>query len=194
MQTDGRRILLGPAWPSEWNCDFKLHAPYQTTVEGRVQDGKLTVTQVVPESRRSDIVILPLKTGVIPVAVSQGKAATASSTYHQAGYDPTKAIDGDSATRWASADGARSGWLEVDLGKPTAVSRAVIQELAWPAVDEFTIEAQTPGGEWRVVHQGGAIGANLTATFPTSTARKFRLNLRHATGNLNIEEFQLFEN
>lgn len=194
MQTDGRRILLGPAWPREWNCDFKLHAPFQTTVEGRVANGSLTVTKIVPESRRADLVVLPLKTGVIPEPVSQGRTATASSTYHQAGYDPTKAVDGDSATRWASADGARSGWLEVDLGRPTSVSRAVIQEIAWPAVDEFTIEVQTPDGKWRIIHQGGAIGSNLTVAFPTTTARKFRLHLKHATGNLNIEEFQLFTN
>lgn len=37
MQCNGRRILLCPAWPAEWDCDFKLHAPDQTTVEGRVE-------------------------------------------------------------------------------------------------------------------------------------------------------------
>ena len=37
LQTDGRRILLLPAWPPEWTADFKLHAPYQTTVEGHVE-------------------------------------------------------------------------------------------------------------------------------------------------------------
>ena len=34
MQTDGRRIQLLPAWPRDWTADFKLYAPYQTTVEG----------------------------------------------------------------------------------------------------------------------------------------------------------------
>jgi hypothetical protein len=62
MQTDGKRILLGPAWPAEWNCEFKLHAPYQTIVEGHVADGRLVVDQVVPESRNGDITIFPLKT------------------------------------------------------------------------------------------------------------------------------------
>jgi hypothetical protein len=27
MQTVGRKILLLPAWPKNWNADFKLHAP-----------------------------------------------------------------------------------------------------------------------------------------------------------------------
>jgi hypothetical protein len=61
MQCFGKRILLGPAWPKDWDCEFKLHAPYQTTVEGRVAGGKVVVDKVTPESRRADIEIFPLK-------------------------------------------------------------------------------------------------------------------------------------
>ena len=28
MQCDGKRILLLPAWPTNWIADFKLHAPF----------------------------------------------------------------------------------------------------------------------------------------------------------------------
>lgn len=55
MQTDGRKIFLLPAWPKDWDCEFKLHAPYQTTVEGRVLGGKIVQLKVTPESRRKDI-------------------------------------------------------------------------------------------------------------------------------------------
>ena len=34
MQCEGNRIQLLPAWPKEWEADFKLHAPGQTTVQG----------------------------------------------------------------------------------------------------------------------------------------------------------------
>lgn len=57
MQTDGRRIHLLPAWPKEWTADFKLHAPYQTTVEGHVENGKVTGLKVTPPSRAKDIVV-----------------------------------------------------------------------------------------------------------------------------------------
>jgi len=57
LQTDGQRIFLLPAWPSDWNVDFKLHAPYQTVLEGRVRDGKLTELEVTPADRRKDIVL-----------------------------------------------------------------------------------------------------------------------------------------
>ena len=56
MQTDGKKIILLPAWPKEWNASFKLHAPYQTTVEGRVENGKVVDLKVTPESRIKDIV------------------------------------------------------------------------------------------------------------------------------------------
>ena len=57
MQVDGRRILLAPAWPKEWNCEFKLHAAYQTVVEGRIRNGAVHITRVTPASRRADIEI-----------------------------------------------------------------------------------------------------------------------------------------
>ena len=56
MQTDGKKIILLPAWPKEWNADFKLHAPYNTTLEGRVVNGEVIDLKVTPESRRKDII------------------------------------------------------------------------------------------------------------------------------------------
>ena len=58
MQTDGKKILLLPAWPAEWNADFKLHAPYNTTVEGRVVNGEVIDLKVIPESRQKDVIIM----------------------------------------------------------------------------------------------------------------------------------------
>jgi hypothetical protein len=57
MQTTDRRIVLLPAWPTDWDCDFKLYAPYQTVVEGQVRNGKLTRLEVSPASRRKDVVV-----------------------------------------------------------------------------------------------------------------------------------------
>jgi hypothetical protein len=61
MQTDGRKILLLPAWPRDWTADFKLNAPYNTTVQGKVSDGKITDLVVTPASRRSDVTIMEQK-------------------------------------------------------------------------------------------------------------------------------------
>lgn len=56
LQTDGETIYLLPAWPKDWDVHFKLHAPYQTTVEALVKNGKVESLIVLPESRRKDIV------------------------------------------------------------------------------------------------------------------------------------------
>ena len=56
MQTDGREIHLLPAWPKNWDANFKLHAPYGTIVEATVKDGEITDLKVTPESRRKDII------------------------------------------------------------------------------------------------------------------------------------------
>jgi len=61
MQYDGRSIQLLPAWPREWTADFKLHAPYNTTIEGHVQNGKITNLRVIPESRAKDVKVLNAK-------------------------------------------------------------------------------------------------------------------------------------
>ncbi|MBN2375818.1 MAG: hypothetical protein JXD22_05435 [Sedimentisphaerales bacterium] len=58
MQTDGKIIYLLPAWPKEWDVDFKLHAPYKTVIEGKFINGKLIDLKVTPPSRKSDIIIM----------------------------------------------------------------------------------------------------------------------------------------
>ena len=55
MQYEGDKIFLLPAWPKDWNCDFKLHAPKNTTIEGRVVNGELKDLVVTPDARRADV-------------------------------------------------------------------------------------------------------------------------------------------
>ncbi len=57
LQTDGPQIFLLPAWPKDWDVEFKLHAPQQTVVEGVYRDGKLELLRVTPASRRPDVTV-----------------------------------------------------------------------------------------------------------------------------------------
>jgi hypothetical protein len=57
MQTEDKKILLLPAWPKEWNCTFKLHAPFKTVLSGSVTHGKVTLLTVDPPERRKDVMI-----------------------------------------------------------------------------------------------------------------------------------------
>jgi hypothetical protein len=56
MQTPGDSIYILPAWPDDWDVQFKLHAPGNTTVEGEWKGGKMVSLKVTPESRKSDVI------------------------------------------------------------------------------------------------------------------------------------------
>lgn len=58
LQTDDKKIFLFPAWPKEWDVHFKLHAPYNTTVEATIKNGKMESLIVEPEERRKDVISL----------------------------------------------------------------------------------------------------------------------------------------
>lgn len=56
-QEVGEKILLLPAWPANWDADFKLHLAGNTVVTGEVVDGSLKSWSIVPESRRDDVTV-----------------------------------------------------------------------------------------------------------------------------------------
>jgi hypothetical protein len=58
MQTVNDSIYLFPAWPKNWDVQFKLHAPNRTVVEGELKNGVIVNFQVIPESRRKDVVMM----------------------------------------------------------------------------------------------------------------------------------------
>lgn len=56
LQAVGRTIYLFPAWPKAWDVNFKLHALYNTTVEGELRDGKVVFLKVTPPAREADVI------------------------------------------------------------------------------------------------------------------------------------------
>ena len=57
VQCDGRTIRLLPAWPSDWEADFKFHLPGPAVIAGRVSGGKLVHWAVDPPERAKDVVV-----------------------------------------------------------------------------------------------------------------------------------------
>ena len=188
------KLNLFPAWPAEWDVDFKLHAPGKTLVEGVLRGGKLLSLRVTPESRAKDIVNWLGKIPAYqppPAPLSQGKRVTVSSQFDQPGYDAARAVDGDIKTRWASDFAARSGWLAVDLGAEQEIGRVWISEVEWPETREFAIEVKQ-GERWKEVAHGTTIGADKSIEFPPIRAREVRLHVLKAERPININEFQVF--
>ena len=70
---------------------------------------------------------------------------------------------------------------------------SLIKEIDYANTTRFDIEALADNGQWQVVASGDKIGALREIRFskPT-TARMFRLSIHEASGEPNINEFQLF--
>ena len=125
-----------------------------------------------------------------PPSLSEGKPITASSIWDSS-YDAAKAYDHDEATRWGAKADARSGWLEIDLGKEMAIGRAVVMEIGYPRTQEFVIEYKA-GDEWKPLHRGTTLAGRRAYDFPTVTARMVRLNILKAKEVPSIEEFHVY--
>ena len=55
MQTPGDAIHLFPAWPREWDVDFRLHAPHQTQVDASLRGGRLVALKLQPAAARARV-------------------------------------------------------------------------------------------------------------------------------------------
>ena len=63
IQSEGKEIRLFPAWPKEWDVNFKCYAPYNTIVEGSFVGGELLNLKVSPQSRMDDVVVCETVSG-----------------------------------------------------------------------------------------------------------------------------------
>jgi len=57
VQEAGDKILLLPAWPADWDADFKLHLAKETVISGKVVGGKLTDWNIEPTARKDDVTV-----------------------------------------------------------------------------------------------------------------------------------------
>ena len=110
--------------------------------------------------------------------LSQGKPVTASSS---GGCCPAaNAVDGNSATRWASAAGVDPQWIYVDLGATAHVSRVRLQ---WDAscATAYEIDTSADHATWTKIYshhrgQGRRRGPDLPRRH-----RPLRADVRHET-------------
>jgi hypothetical protein len=64
LQTDGRRIMLFPAWPKDLDVSFRLHAPGNTVIDAELRGRQVTKLIVTPAERIKDVQsFIPLRDG-----------------------------------------------------------------------------------------------------------------------------------
>jgi len=57
MQCENGKIFVLPAWPRDWDVNFRLHAPGKTVVTVEYREGRLMRLDVQPTARGCDVVI-----------------------------------------------------------------------------------------------------------------------------------------
>lgn len=143
LQTDGAKIRLLPAWPEGWDAEFKLHAPYNTTIQGKVRHGQIVDLVVTPAYRMKDVVM----------------------TRHSAGsrFPSYKGLVMAGYQGWFNApgDGAGRGWNHYHAKGPFEPGNCKFD--IWPDVSEYVKTYKTP-----FVHADGS-PAYLFSSYDAST-------------------------
>ena len=186
--------LVLPAIPAK-----VLRSSLLTGGEVSVKQGdKEWVISVPPAARRDldTVVVLELDrpaAEIKPVKVSSGSLAiggkaTASNVYQKmAEFGADKAIDDEDDTRWATDAGIHDAWLEVDMGRPVTINRAVVSEVI-DRVQAYELQYKK-GDEWRTCASGTKIGQDATFKFEPLTARFVRLVITKASDGPTLSEF-----
>ncbi|GAB4045448.1 alpha-L-fucosidase [Spirosoma litoris] len=192
----------------------------QLTVPLAMRDSIATIIALTLDRPAATIPLIQpfTKTG----SLAYGKTATASSELSHFLHNAAAAVDDDPKTYWKL--GRRTsvnfdnyygqdlsfqsttlqalynptGWLEVDLGKPQQVGKALVRDFSSTPnsepvaqISRFAIQYQK-GNDWVTIAQGSQPGTNWQQTISPITAQRFRLVIQESVGSIGIREFELF--
>ncbi|MFI6325561.1 chitosanase [Nonomuraea sp. NPDC050556] len=126
------------------------------------------------------------------VLLSQGKSVTTSST-EGSGFEASKAVDGNTTTRWSSAEGVDPQWIRVDLGASATVSRI---NLKWEAAygKAYKIQTSADGSSWTDVYSTTSGDGGTDDLAVSGSGRYIRLygTARGTAYGYSLYEFQVY--
>ena len=108
-------------------------------------------------------------------------------------YNADQVLDGDPETRWATPEGTRQSWLQIDFAGETTFNGINIEEaLAGHSsrVKKFELQKKE-GSTWTTFHSGSGLGAHFKASFEPVTTTAIRLNILDANDGPTISEILL---
>jgi alpha-L-fucosidase len=149
-----------------------------TIVELTIEGESMTIAPLKPSTQSS-----------IP-----GAKASASVIYaNNPEYSADMVLDGDLDTRWATPEGTKECWLQIDFAAETRFSGIQIEEAyAGHSSRVRKFELQKKSGErWETFQGGGALGAHFKTTFAPVTTTAIRLNILDASEGPTITEVMI---
>jgi chitosanase len=116
---------------------------------------RLKIRSAVVSAAVAAVLAVPLGISVAAdaaadILLSRARPVAASSV-EGGGYAPGNAVDGNPRTRWASAEGAGSQWLRIDLGGTRSITRV---RLGWEAAyaASYAVQTSVDGASWADVY------------------------------------------
>jgi hypothetical protein len=61
VQYVGKKIIVFPSWPKEWDVSFKLHTADRTVIQAVYKKGKIVTLTTMPARRLKDVIISEMK-------------------------------------------------------------------------------------------------------------------------------------
>jgi alpha-L-fucosidase len=149
-----------------------------------------TIVELTIEGDAMDIAPLkPSTRSSIP-----GAKASASTIYqNDPQFSADMVLDGDPESRWATPEGTKQSWLQIDFARETTFNGINIEEAHAghsSRVKKFELQ-KMDGSAWTTFHKGNALGAHFKASFEPVTTRAIRLNILDAGDGPTISEIQL---
>ncbi|MEI7956288.1 MAG: discoidin domain-containing protein, partial [Verrucomicrobiota bacterium] len=198
VQSQGDKIYLFPAWPEEWDLNFKVHAARNTVLEGVYQNGVLQSLTVTPPSRANDVIDMSSAANRVRTlvgvcvtdtnyllglsAMRDGLPALPAATVSPV-TGPWLALHGDTLT-----GGLAGPFTAADWGGSMAKGNAIyLHVLDWPGESlvlpalalsrQITGNTVLTGGTATVTQSSSGITINLPAAYRDPIDTIVRLNL-----------------
>lgn len=165
--TDRARNIISPGHHAIFTRDgrdyiaYHRHAiPWEAGVLGRqlcIDELRYTpenlIEKVIPTHKGPDWLkgLRGIRDGLADLAsLEAGATATASSRQGE-GFDASRVVDGNYATRWVAADSDSGAWLRIDLGAVRQVERQEIRlEYPWKPY-AFRVQGSLDGVDWETL-------------------------------------------
>lgn len=88
---------------------------------------------------------------LVPENIAMGKTVRASSEQSENGNDALDLVDDDEGTRWCASGGELPQWVEIDLGRASALSGFQMLWEKGSSVYQYRIEVSNDGRHWGTV-------------------------------------------
>ena len=154
--------------------------------------GEILMKVMDPEKEKRSTFVRCLVKNLSQACSTRNLAAKAKATAssQEPGNEASMAIDRQAATSWKAAS-PNDQWLQLDFGRPTAVSEFRIREDTSSSVIRYAIEYwDAKASRWVSCFNGRTIGPDVIAPIVSRRTRKVRLLvMRTENGNPGIGSF-----